>query len=145
MPLAFARLSHAFRSRCIAGSYDLILAVKMASGTLKTPGWILRSLPPPQFSSFSSAYKRHLLSYLCSNRGRGALAPCAEPTPRVLLQFFMRWQDCMLHGKVMSSLRLGTPAARPPPPPPQLAVKQSTMEEHRRRVTSRRGAVCSSS
>ena len=37
----------------------------------------------------------------------------------------------MVHGKAMSSLRLGTLAARPPPQPPQLALKHSTMEEPR--------------
>ena len=73
-------------------------------------------------------------------RGWGALAPCAEPTPRVLTspeargarpQFFMRWHDCMVHGKAMSSLKLGTLGARPPSQSFQLAAKESTMEEHK--------------
>ena len=46
-------------------------------------------------------------------------------------QFFMRWHDCMVHGKAMSSLKLGTLGARPSSQSPQLAAKESTMEEHR--------------
>ena len=45
-------------------------------------------------------------------------------------QLFMRWHDCVVHGKVMSYLRLGTPGARPPPQSPQLAAKESTIEEY---------------
>ena len=36
----------------------------------------------------------------------------------------------MMHGKTISSLRLGTLGARNPPQSPQLATKESTMEEH---------------
>ena len=47
-------------------------------------------------------------------------------------QFFMRRHDCMMHGKAMSSLRLGTLGARPPSQSPQLAAKESTMEKLRK-------------
>ena len=85
-------------------------------------------------------------SYICSNHGRGGLAPCAEPTPRVLTspakrgarpQFFMRWHDCMVNDKAMSSLRLDTLGARPAPQSPQLAAKESTMERHGRSEDAR--------
>ena len=76
---------------------------------------------------------------MLSNLGRGGLAPCAEPTPRDLLQFFMRWHDCMVHGKAMSSLKLGTLGARHPPQSPQLATKESTMEEH---IGDERSRLC---
>ena len=45
-------------------------------------------------------------------------------------QFFMRPQHCMVHGKAMSSLRLGTLGARPPPPPHQVSAKESKVEKH---------------
>ena len=41
----------------------------------------------------------------------------------------MRWHDCIVHGKAMSSLKLGTLGAKPPPQSPQLATKESTVEE----------------
>ena len=56
---------------------------------------------------------------------------CGANPPRPL-QFFMRWHDCMVRGKAMSSLKLGTLGARPPSQSPQLATKESTMERHGR-------------
>ena len=46
-------------------------------------------------------------------------------------QFFMRRHDCMVHGKAMSSLRLGTLGARPAPHSHQVSAKESTMEEQK--------------
>ena len=37
----------------------------------------------------------------------------------------------MVHGKTMSSWRLGTLEAKPPPQSSQLAAKESIMEEHK--------------
>ena len=102
-------------------------------------GWCAHSTTT-SFKLLLLGTKEISFSYICSNHGRGALAPWAEPTPRVLTspakrgarpQFFMRWQDCMAHGKTMSSLKLGTLGARHPPQSPQLATKESTMEEHK--------------
>ena len=110
-------------------------------------GWCAHSTTT-SFKLLLLGTKEISFSYICSNHGRGALAPWAEPTPRVLTspakrgarpQFFMRWHDCMVHGKTMSSLRLGTLGARHPPQSPQLATKESTTEEHRRRM-KRQGA-----
>ena len=100
----------------------------MASGTLKTPGWILRSLPPPQFSSFSSHIQKTSAFINAPTRLLGGpCALCGANPPRPL-QFFMRWHDCMVHGKAMSSLKLGTLGARHPSQSPQLAAKESTMD-----------------
>ena len=57
----------------------------------------------------------------------GPCALCGANPPRPL-QFFMRWHDCMVHGKAMRSLKLGTLGARHPSQSPQLAAKESTMD-----------------
>ena len=62
---------------------------------------------------------------------------CGANPPRPL-QFFMRWHDCMVHGKAMSSLKLGTLGARPPSQSFQLAAKESTMDADALKMRSKR-------
>ena len=64
---------------------------------------------------------------LIQSRPGGPCALCGANPPRPL-QFFIRWHDCMVHGKAMSSLKLGTLGARHPSQSPQLAAKESTMD-----------------
>ena len=94
----------------------------------------LGASPPPQ-SPHLAAKESTIEEHTQQMKKRGALRQ----------SFFVTQHGCIVHGKVMSYLRLGTPGARPPPQSPQLAAKGSTIEEHthpRRRVRLSLWQVC---